>query len=140
MKPVEQPQSLLDFDLGEGESSDDSDFRIEDHPEESDDYSINSDDDEKSIALVWNLIDCRLLVSLWNIYISINYLLEANANSGSSDEQSESDAEDVYKNATGKLGEEMSVADLLEKAKQQEFKVILWNKAFCINLAFNYQH
>ncbi|XP_045446683.1 PHD finger protein 14 [Melitaea cinxia] len=94
VKPVEQPQSLLDFDLGEGESSDDSDFRIEDHPEESDDYSINSDDDEK----------------------------KANANSGSSDEQSESDAEDVYKNATGKLGEEMSVADLLEKAKQQEFK------------------
>lgn len=47
VKPVE-PQSLLDFDLGEGESSDDSDFRIEDHPEESDDYSINSDDDNKS--------------------------------------------------------------------------------------------
>lgn len=47
MKPVE-PQSLLDFDLGEGESSDDSDFRIEDHPEESDDYSINTDDDDKS--------------------------------------------------------------------------------------------
>lgn len=45
VKPVE-PQSLLDFDLGEGESSDDSDFRIEDHPEESDDYSINSDDDK----------------------------------------------------------------------------------------------
>lgn len=49
VKPVE-PQSLLDFDLGEGESSDDSDFRIEDHPEESDDYSINSDDDDKSIV------------------------------------------------------------------------------------------
>lgn len=47
VKPVE-PQSLLDFDLGEGESSDDSDFRIEDHPEESDDYSINTDD-EKSM-------------------------------------------------------------------------------------------
>lgn len=60
VKPVEQPQSLLDFDLGEGESSDDSDFRIEDHPEESDDYSINSDDDGKSMAFVWNLIDCRL--------------------------------------------------------------------------------
>ncbi|CAH0605802.1 unnamed protein product [Chrysodeixis includens] len=49
VKPVE-PQSLLDFDLGEGESSDDSDFRIEDHPEESDDYSINSDDEEKKAA------------------------------------------------------------------------------------------
>ncbi|PSN49297.1 hypothetical protein C0J52_09400 [Blattella germanica] len=36
-------QSLLDFDLGE--SSDDSDFRIEDHFEESDDDSIDSDDD-----------------------------------------------------------------------------------------------
>lgn len=43
-----EPQSLLDFDLGEGESSDDSDFRIEDHPEESDDYSINTDDENKS--------------------------------------------------------------------------------------------
>lgn len=51
VKPVE-PQSLLDFDLGEGESSDDSDFRIEDHPEESDDYSINSDDEEKSEYLL----------------------------------------------------------------------------------------
>ncbi|XP_022825261.1 PHD finger protein 14 isoform X4 [Spodoptera litura] len=49
VKPVE-PQSLLDFDLGEGESSDDSDFRIEDHPEESDDYSINTDDEEKKAA------------------------------------------------------------------------------------------
>ncbi|XP_050343228.1 PHD finger protein 14 isoform X7 [Nymphalis io] len=94
VKPVEQPQSLLDFDLGEGESSDDSDFRIEDHPEESDDYSINTDDDDK----------------------------KKNANSGSSEEQSETDNEDEYKNTTGKLGEEMSVADLLEKAKLQEFK------------------
>lgn len=46
-----EPQSLLDFDLGEGESSDDSDFRIEDHPEESDDYSINTDDENKSKLL-----------------------------------------------------------------------------------------
>ncbi|XP_063619283.1 PHD finger protein 14 isoform X2 [Cydia splendana] len=46
VKPVEA-QSLLDFDLGEGESSDDSDFRIEDHPEDSDDHSINSNDDGK---------------------------------------------------------------------------------------------
>lgn len=51
VKPVE-PQSLLDFDLGEGESSDDSDFRIEDHAEESDDYSINTDDEEKSKDLI----------------------------------------------------------------------------------------
>lgn len=47
-----EPQSLLDFDLGEGESSDDSDFRIEDHPEESDDYSINSDDENKSMSIL----------------------------------------------------------------------------------------
>lgn len=46
VKPV-GPQSLLDFDL-EGESSDDSDFRIEDHPDESDDCSINTEDEEKS--------------------------------------------------------------------------------------------
>lgn len=44
IKPVE-PGTLLDFDLGEGESSDDSDFRIEDHAEESDDYSVNTDED-----------------------------------------------------------------------------------------------
>ncbi|XP_014473701.1 PREDICTED: PHD finger protein 14 isoform X3 [Dinoponera quadriceps] len=43
VKPVESAQqSLLDFDLGE--SSDDSDFRIEDHSEESDDDSVDSND------------------------------------------------------------------------------------------------
>jgi hypothetical protein len=36
VKPVETQASILDFDLEE-ESSDDSDFRIEDHPEVSDD-------------------------------------------------------------------------------------------------------
>lgn len=46
VKPVESAQqSLLDFDLGE--SSDDSDFRIEDHCEESDDDSVDSNDVEK---------------------------------------------------------------------------------------------
>lgn len=35
VKPVETQTSILDFDLEE--SSDDSDFRIEDHPEVSDD-------------------------------------------------------------------------------------------------------
>lgn len=38
VKPVES--SILDFDLGE--SSDDSDFRIEDHPDVSDDDSVDS--------------------------------------------------------------------------------------------------
>lgn len=43
VKPVDSAQqSLLDFDLGE--SSDDSDFRIEDHFEESDDDSVDSND------------------------------------------------------------------------------------------------
>ncbi|XP_063216881.1 PHD finger protein 14 isoform X2 [Bacillus rossius redtenbacheri] len=47
VKPVgPAQQSLLDFDLGE--SSDDSDFRIEDHCDESDDDdSLDSDDDGK---------------------------------------------------------------------------------------------
>lgn len=36
VKPVETQASILDFDLEE-ESSDDSDFRIEDHPDVSDD-------------------------------------------------------------------------------------------------------
>lgn len=39
VKPVEA--SILDFDLGE--SSDDSDFRIEDHPDNSDDDSLSLD-------------------------------------------------------------------------------------------------
>lgn len=38
-------QALIDFD-DLGESSDDSDFRIEDHTEESDDYSFDSDDEK----------------------------------------------------------------------------------------------
>lgn len=43
VKPIRSAQqSLLDFDLGE--SSDDSDFRIEDHCEESDDDSVDSND------------------------------------------------------------------------------------------------
>ncbi|XP_053674629.1 PHD finger protein 14 [Anopheles nili] len=37
-------QTLLDFDLGE--SSSDSDFRIEDHDDESDDFSLGSKDDD----------------------------------------------------------------------------------------------
>ncbi|XP_060801799.1 PHD finger protein 14 isoform X3 [Amyelois transitella] len=90
VKPVE-PQSLLDFDIGEGESSDDSDFRIEDHPEESDDYSINTDDEKNG------------------------------ANSGSSEDESDSDLEH-FKTNSNKLGEEVSVTDLLESAKKKEFK------------------
>ncbi|KAK2584691.1 hypothetical protein KPH14_007027 [Odynerus spinipes] len=46
VKPlVPAEQSLLEFDLGE--SSDDSDFRIEDHCEESDDDSVDSNDTGK---------------------------------------------------------------------------------------------
>nr|XP_022908954.1 PHD finger protein 14 isoform X1 [Onthophagus taurus] len=44
VKPVETQSSILDFDLGE--SSDDSDFRIEDHPEISDDDSMDSNCEE----------------------------------------------------------------------------------------------
>lgn len=46
VKPVETQASILDFDLGE--SSDDSDFRIEDHPDVSDDDSIDSNGDGES--------------------------------------------------------------------------------------------
>lgn len=46
VKPVESAHaSLLDFDLGE--SSDDSDFRIEDHCDESDDDSVDSNGNGK---------------------------------------------------------------------------------------------
>lgn len=51
VKPVESAQqSLLDFDLGE--SSDDSDFRIEDHCEESDDDSVDSNDGKGKLVLL----------------------------------------------------------------------------------------
>ncbi|CAB3238823.1 unnamed protein product [Arctia plantaginis] len=92
VKPIE-PQSLLDFDLGEGESSDDSDFRIEDHPEESDDYSINTDDDEKN----------------------------KQAKSESS-EESGSDMEDEYEHATNNVEGNVLVNNTLEKVTQKEFK------------------
>nr|XP_049694588.1 PHD finger protein 14 isoform X8 [Helicoverpa armigera] len=103
VKPVE-PQSLLDFDLGEGESSDDSDFRIEDHPEESDDYSINTDDEEKKAAV-----------------------------QSESSEESGSDIDDEFKNATNKIGEDKPVNDVLEKSKHKEFKfpVELANLLIC---------
>lgn len=48
MKPVETQASILDFDLGE--SSDDSDFRIEDHAEATDDDSIDSNGEREGIA------------------------------------------------------------------------------------------
>ncbi|KAI5646473.1 PHD-zinc-finger like domain-containing protein [Phthorimaea operculella] len=94
VKPVDQPQSLLDFDLGEGESSDDSDFRIEDHAEESDDYSINTDDEKK----------------------------KDDKSSSSEEESGSEDDGDGFKTTSNKIGEEMSVAELLERAKQQDFK------------------
>jgi hypothetical protein len=49
VKPVQNP--LLDFDLGE--SSDDSDFRIEDHETDDDDDSINSNDEGGSKLKIW---------------------------------------------------------------------------------------
>lgn len=96
VKPVETAQSLLDFDLEE--SSDDSDFRIEDHAaEDSDDYSINSDDDGRK-----------------------------NDNSQTSEDVSESDLEDDVGNKAveKKSHSNMSVAELLQLAKRQaEYKL-----------------
>ena len=46
-RKVKPAQALFDFD-DLGESSDDSDFRIEDHCEESDDDSLCSDDNGQS--------------------------------------------------------------------------------------------
>ncbi|KAG7308250.1 hypothetical protein JYU34_006929 [Plutella xylostella] len=92
VRPVES-QFLLDIDLGEGESSDDSDFRIEDHAaEESDDYSINSDDDAK----------------------------KGGDNSDSSDASESED--DGFKNSN-QHGGDPSVSELLEKAKNKDFKI-----------------
>lgn len=46
VKPPGAGAGLLDLGLDLAESSDDSDFRIEDHPDESDDCSIDSDDND----------------------------------------------------------------------------------------------
>lgn len=52
--------SLLDFDLGE--SSDDSDFRIEDHCNESDDDSVDSNDEGKGWwkTFFFFILHCRI--------------------------------------------------------------------------------
>lgn len=50
VKPVETQASILDFDLDE--SSDDSDFRIEDHPDNSDDDSLSLDSDAQGNRFV----------------------------------------------------------------------------------------
>jgi len=73
VKPVESAQqSLLDFDLGE--SSDDSDFRIEDHCEESDDDSVDSNDGKGKLVLLM----LRVFYILQSIFIlrSILYTTE----------------------------------------------------------------
>lgn len=59
------------------------------------------------------------------LYTIVNIVAEGNANSGSSDDQSGSDIENDFKNSTNKLGEEICVTDLLEKAKMKEFKVFI---------------
>jgi hypothetical protein len=50
VKPVETQASILDFDLEE-ESSDDSDFRIEDHPEVSDDEDDSAQSRDEGMRL-----------------------------------------------------------------------------------------
>lgn len=51
------------------------------------------------------------------------FLLFFAEGANSSDEQSGSDIDNNFKNSATKLGEEMCITDLLEKAKQKEFKV-----------------
>lgn len=60
-------QSLLDFDLGE--SSDDSDFRIEDHCEESDDDSVDSNDVGKG-ELYYVFVMSHIIVKLSRILMA----------------------------------------------------------------------
>ncbi|KAH0554882.1 hypothetical protein KQX54_013616 [Cotesia glomerata] len=78
VKPVESAQtSLLDFDLGE--SSDDSDFRIEDHCEESDDDSVDSHDDGKDNAGSDESDDSMgdpLMVGKSNTDVTVNDIIE----------------------------------------------------------------
>lgn len=64
MKPVETQASILDFDLEE--SSDDSDFRIEDHPEVSDDDEDSEDGEGGSMIwiILWFHCDFVLLFVL----------------------------------------------------------------------------
>lgn len=51
VRPPGDGAGLLDLGLDLAESSDDSDFRIEDHPDESDDCSIDSDDNAQGSML-----------------------------------------------------------------------------------------
>lgn len=53
---------------------------------------------------------------------NINCFVEGGGKSGSSGEDSGSE-DGEFKHSSNKLGEEISVFDLLEKAKQQDFKV-----------------
>lgn len=75
-----EPGTLLDFDLGEGESSDDSDFRIEDHAEESDDYSVNTDEDNSKYYPRWSpgcLFKDFEFHEIWgNFYLSMNLFID----------------------------------------------------------------
>ncbi|XP_043284998.1 PHD finger protein 14 isoform X2 [Venturia canescens] len=78
VKPVESAhQSLLDFDLGE--SSDDSDFRIEDHCEESDDDSVDSNDggkEEDDSGESDNSLEDPLIVSKSNAGMTVGDVIE----------------------------------------------------------------
>lgn len=68
VKPVESAQqSLIDFDMGE--SSDDSDFRIEDHCEESDDDSVDSNDAGKGNVTLILKLPSSLPLSLGSVFI-----------------------------------------------------------------------
>lgn len=92
VKPVETQASILDFDLEE--SSDDSDFRIEDHPDVSDDDEDSMDSNGEG------------------------------GGSSDGEEEEESDASDYDENEFRGLNigksNGLSIAEVLEKAKSQQ--------------------
>lgn len=63
VKPVESQASILDFDLEE--SSDDSDFRIEDHPDVSDDDDSIDSNGEGASKFAFNILAALCCYKLW---------------------------------------------------------------------------
>ena len=104
VKPVETQASILDFDLEE-ESSDDSDFRIEDHPEVSDDDDDSGkSNDEGKAKFVQKWADC------W-FGLSDDHSTE--------EEESEGSDLDELKNLNLPNGDGLSVTDVIQRANLQ---------------------
>lgn len=102
---MESHDALLDFDLGE--SSDDSDFRIEDHCEESDDDSVDSNSAAKGTKKKPNQN---------SIFITFQFSIPDEDD----DEDSDNDSDDSLDPLLKSQGNEVS--DVIEKVRLQSDK------------------